>query len=79
MSFLPTAFSGAEITPPSQQRQDIADIEKQAKDTAQVATTTKTTNVHGEEIIVSTTSQYVGCPPFLRFSLPQSSFAAAYY
>ena len=35
------------------------DIEKQAKDAAQVtATTTKTTNVHGEEIIVTTTSQY---------------------
>ena len=50
---------GAEITPPSQQRQQIAEIEKQAKDTAQLqATTTRTTNVHGDELIVTTTSPY---------------------
>ncbi|OIW03863.1 hypothetical protein TanjilG_30139 [Lupinus angustifolius] len=50
---------GAEITPPSQQRQQIAEIEKQAHDTNQsTAVTTKTTNVHGEELIVTTTSPY---------------------
>ncbi|KAK9690401.1 hypothetical protein RND81_09G125300 [Saponaria officinalis] len=50
---------GAEITPPSQQRQQIADINNQAKATSQLtAVTTKTTNVHGEELIVSTTSPY---------------------
>ncbi|VFQ68725.1 unnamed protein product [Cuscuta campestris] len=50
---------GAEITPPSQQRQQIAEIEKQAKDNTQLtAVTTRTTNVHGEELIVTTTSPY---------------------
>ncbi|KAL9323195.1 hypothetical protein ACSQ67_011248 [Phaseolus vulgaris] len=50
---------GAEITPPSQQRQQIAEIEKQAHEANQVtAVTTKTTNVHGEELIVTTTSPY---------------------
>eukprot|EP00898_Chlorokybus_atmophyticus_P000280 jgi/Chlat1/1252/Chrsp115S01693 len=50
---------GAEITPPSQQRQQIAEIEKQAKDATQLtAVTTKTTNVHGDELIVTTTSPY---------------------
>ena len=50
---------GAEITPPSAQRQEIAAIEKQGADAAQMtAVTTKTTNVHGDELIVTTTSPY---------------------
>ena len=50
---------GADITPPSLQRQQIAEIEKQAKDSATAtATTTKTVNVHGDEVIVTTTSPY---------------------
>ncbi|KAK9923109.1 hypothetical protein M0R45_031542 [Rubus argutus] len=50
---------GAEITPPSQQRQQIAEIEKQAKEANQLtAVTTRTTNVHGDELIVTTTSPY---------------------
>ncbi|ONK57279.1 uncharacterized protein A4U43_C10F18440 [Asparagus officinalis] len=41
---------GAEITPPSQQRQQIAEIEKQAKEASQLtAVTTRTANVHGDE------------------------------
>mmetsp|Transcript_28524 Transcript_28524/g.46221 ORF Transcript_28524/g.46221 Transcript_28524/m.46221 type:complete len:2342 (+) Transcript_28524:3-7028(+) len=50
---------GMEIAPPSQQRLQIAEIEKQAKEASQLtAVTTRTTNVHGEELIVTTTSQY---------------------
>ncbi|GKA29090.1 pre-mRNA-processing-splicing factor 8A [Tanacetum coccineum] len=50
---------GAEITPPSQQRQQIADIEIQANEDSQLtAVTTRTTNVHGDELIVTTTSPY---------------------
>lgn len=50
---------GAEITPPSMRRQEIADIEKQAKDDTQLmAVTTRTTNVHGQAMVVTTTSQY---------------------
>jgi hypothetical protein len=50
---------GAEITPPSQQRQQIAEIEKQAREGGQMtAVTTKSTNVHGDELIVTTTSPY---------------------
>ncbi|KAL6140083.1 hypothetical protein ACLB2K_058384 [Fragaria x ananassa] len=50
---------GAEITPPSQQRQEIAEIEKQAREASQLtALTTRTTNVHGDEVISTTTSQY---------------------
>lgn len=49
---------GAEITPPSEQRQQIADIEQQqAKEASQLtAVTTRTTNVYGDEIVVTTTS-----------------------
>ena len=48
-----------EIAPPSQQRQQIADIEKQARAASQLTEiTTKTVNVHGDEMIVTTTSQY---------------------
>jgi len=50
---------GAEITPPSLQRQEIAEIEKRGQDAnQQIAVTTKTTNVHGDELIVTTTSPY---------------------
>eukprot|EP00824_Muranothrix_gubernata_P021907 TRINITY_DN4967_c0_g1_i1.p1 TRINITY_DN4967_c0_g1~~TRINITY_DN4967_c0_g1_i1.p1 ORF type:complete len:617 (-),score=145.87 TRINITY_DN4967_c0_g1_i1:72-1886(-) len=50
---------GMEIAPPSIQRQQIAEIEKQTKEQSQLtAVTTRTTNVHGEELIVTTTSQY---------------------
>ncbi|CAH8447915.1 unnamed protein product [Schistosoma rodhaini] len=50
---------GMEISAPSQQRQQIADIEKQAKEQSQLtATTTRTVNKHGDEIISTTTSNY---------------------
>ncbi|KAH9611911.1 hypothetical protein KSS87_013298 [Heliosperma pusillum] len=50
---------GAEITPPSQQRQQIAEINQQAKAASQLtAVTTKTTNVHGDDMISTTTSPY---------------------
>ncbi|KAI6185283.1 WD repeat-containing protein 48-like protein [Aphelenchoides besseyi] len=50
---------GMEISAPSQQRQQIADIEKQTKEQSQVtATTTRTVNKHGDEIISATTSNY---------------------
>ena len=50
---------GMEITAPSLQRQQIAEIEKQAQDQSQLtAVTTKTHNIHGDEIIVTTTSNY---------------------
>lgn len=50
---------GMEIAPPSIQRQQITEIERQAKESvgasSQVtAVTTKTVNVHGEEIVVTT-------------------------
>ena len=71
---------GMEIAPPSAQRQEIAEIEKQARAAAaaaaggaaagagaaapgsglaqMTAVTTRTTNVHGEEMLVTTTSPY---------------------
>ncbi|KAF7458659.1 Pre-mRNA-processing-splicing factor 8 [Cryptosporidium felis] len=57
---------GMEIAPPSVQRQQIAEIEKQARDLANKASessdlatlTTKTVNVHGQEIIVTTKTHY---------------------
>jgi pre-mRNA-processing factor 8 len=50
---------GMEIAAPSIQRQQIAEIEKQQSDQAQLnAVTTKTQNVHGDEIITMTTSNY---------------------
>ncbi|EEA07181.1 Mov34/MPN/PAD-1 family protein [Cryptosporidium muris RN66] len=57
---------GMEIAPPSIQRQQIAEIEKQAKDlkiqssepSELTLVKTKTFNVHGEEIIVTTQTQY---------------------
>jgi len=50
---------GMEIAPPSLQRQQIAEVEKQAREQSQLtAVTTKTTNVHGDSMTVTTTSQY---------------------
>ncbi|KXN66800.1 pre-mRNA-processing-splicing factor 8 [Conidiobolus coronatus NRRL 28638] len=50
---------GMEISAPSIQRQQIAEIEKQATDQSQLtAITTKTHNIHGDEMIVTTTSNY---------------------
>lgn len=50
---------GMEISAPSLQRQQAAEIEKQQQEQQQLtAVTTKTQNVRGEEIIVTTTSQY---------------------
>lgn len=50
---------GMEIAPPSLQRQQIAEVEKQAREQSQMtAVTTKTTNVHGDQIAVTTTTQY---------------------
>ncbi|KAL3474204.1 NUC071 domain-containing protein [Aspergillus californicus] len=50
---------GMEISAPSLQRQQAAEIEKQQDEQKQLtAVTTKTQNVRGEELIVTTTSQY---------------------
>ncbi|KAL2801361.1 NUC071 domain-containing protein [Aspergillus keveii] len=50
---------GMEISAPSLQRQQAAEIEKQQEEQKQLtAVTTKTQNVRGEDIIVTTTSQY---------------------
>eukprot|EP01038_Epipyxis_sp_PR26KG_P010035 gene10035-13492_t len=50
---------GMEITPPSLQRQQIAEVEKQAREQSQLtAVTTSTTNVHGDQMTVTTTSMY---------------------
>lgn len=50
---------GMQIAPPSLQRQQIAEVEKQAREQSQLtAVTTKTTNVHGDALTITTTSQY---------------------
>lgn len=50
---------GMEITAPSQQRQQIQEIESQAQDQSQLtATQTRTVNKHGDEMITTTTSNY---------------------
>ena len=50
---------GMEISAPSAQRNQIAEIEKQTKEQSQLtATTTRTVNKYGDEIITSTTSNY---------------------
>jgi pre-mRNA-processing factor 8 len=50
---------GMEIAPPSQQRQQIAEIEKQARASSSMTeVTTKSVNVHGDEMIVTTASNY---------------------
>merc|ERR1711861_67552 len=46
---------GMEIAPPSLQRQQIAEVEKQAREhSALTAVTTKTTNVHGDQMTITT-------------------------
>ena len=50
---------GAEITPPSLQRQQMAEIEKATKEASNVTmVTTKTVNKMGEEIVVTTSTQH---------------------
>lgn len=50
---------GAQVQAPSIQRQQIAEIEKQARELGQqTAVTTKTINIHGDEIVTTTTSSY---------------------
>merc|ERR1719204_2775453 len=50
---------GAEISPPSQQKAAVEDINKGTSDTTQLtAVTTHTTNKHGERMIITTTSRY---------------------
>ncbi|RDA90429.1 hypothetical protein CP533_5239 [Ophiocordyceps camponoti-saundersi (nom. inval.)] len=50
---------GMEISAPSMQRQQAAEIEKQQQEQQQLtAVTTKTQNVHGEDIVVVTTSNF---------------------
>lgn len=50
---------GMEISAPSAQRQQIAEIEKQTKEQSQLtAVATRTVNKHGDEIISTTTSNY---------------------
>jgi pre-mRNA-processing factor 8 len=50
---------GAEITPPSLQRQQMAEIEKQAHEQSQLtAVTTRSTNVHGDDMLITTQAQY---------------------
>ena len=49
---------GMEISAPSMQRQQAAEIEKQQEQAQLTARTTKTQTKDGEEIIVTTTSQY---------------------
>jgi pre-mRNA-processing factor 8 len=49
---------GMEISAPSMQRQQAAEIEKQQEQAQLTARTTKTQTKEGEEIIVTTTSQY---------------------
>jgi pre-mRNA-processing factor 8 len=50
---------GMEISAPSAQRQQMAEIEKSTEASAQVtALQTKTTNIHGDELVVTTTTAY---------------------
>ncbi|CAK8993265.1 Pre-mRNA-processing-splicing factor 8 (Splicing factor Prp8) [Durusdinium trenchii] len=50
---------GMEIAPPSEQRQEMAEIEKQTREAAQTAVkTSRTVNKHGDEIFTQTTSGY---------------------
>jgi len=50
---------GMEIAPPSAQRQQVAEIEKAARAaSALTETTTKSVNVHGDDMVVTTTSAY---------------------
>lgn len=50
---------GMEISAPSMQRQQAAELEKQQQEQQQLtAVTTQTQNVHGENLVVTTTSRY---------------------
>merc|ERR1711871_331248 len=50
---------GMEIAPPSQQRQEIAEIEEETREASRMsAVTTRTTTVHGDELITTTTTAY---------------------
>ena len=50
---------GMEISAPSQQRQEMAEIEKSAREQSHMtATTVKSVNKHGEEVIVTTETAY---------------------
>ncbi|RKP27577.1 PRP8 pre-mRNA processing factor 8 [Syncephalis pseudoplumigaleata] len=50
---------GMEISAPSLQRQQMAEVEKQAQEQSQLtAVTTKTHNIHGDEITVTTMTNY---------------------
>ena len=50
---------GMDISAPSVQRQQIAELEKKTRDQSQmVATTTRSVNKHGDEMITTTTSNY---------------------
>ena len=50
---------GMEIAPPSEQRKQIAEIEKQTKEaSAMTAVTVVTQNVHGDEIVVTATTPH---------------------
>jgi len=50
---------GMEIAPPSEQRQQMAELEKQTREAAQVAAkVTRTVNKHGDEIFTQTTTGY---------------------
>jgi pre-mRNA-processing factor 8 len=50
---------GMEISAPSAQRQQMAEIDKSNEAVAApTAVTTKTTNIHGDEITTVTTTQY---------------------
>ena len=50
---------GMEIAPPSVQRQQMAEVEQQAREQSSLtATTTRTKDAHGEEIVVTTETAY---------------------
>lgn len=50
---------GMEVTPPSLTKQQMEEIDKQNKEATQLTSvTTKTVNIHGEEMVVTTTKQY---------------------
>ncbi|KCV67421.1 pre-mRNA-processing-splicing factor 8 [Fonticula alba] len=49
---------GMEIAAPDEQRQQMAEIEKQNREAQVTAVTTRSTTVHGDEIIVTTTTGY---------------------
>lgn len=69
---------GAEIAPPSAQREQIAAIEKQAREGMQTtATTTRSTNVHGDALFVTTTSPYEQVRRRRRRPAPAANFLSS--